>query len=198
MRVLAVTERKVPRRRPGTLRTRASLGALVLFAVALTPATAQLEADPHSAPDTTLERPTWVTGTEHCSTANPGVSQLDETGTRRFRAGIFVCMMETNDPRVNGSKTVSPWQADVWGQPQDFELVQWMDIRIENDGGTWEGRLTGVASMPEPGDIIVGWYRGTGDYTGLTYFEQITGAGPWTIQGLIFAGEPPMLEPSVE
>jgi hypothetical protein len=198
MRMLADTDQQVLPCPPGTLRTRASLGALVLLAVALTPVTAQEEADPRSASEATLERPTWVTGVEHCSTADPGVSQVDDTGIRGFRDGLFVCTMETNDPRLNGTKTVSPWQADVWGQPQDFELVQWMDGRIEIDGGTWEGRLTGVASMPEPGDIIVGWYRGTGDYSGLTYFEQITGAGPWTIQGLIFAGEPPMLEPSVE
>ena len=198
MRTVSASSSAAPRRRVMAPGLRYAIGALALAAVASTSASAQEAADPPVAPEATLEPPVWVTGTERCSLANPGPSALHETGVRHFRDGVFLCTMDTSDARVNGTKTVTPWQADVWGNPQDFELVQWMDIRIENDGGTWEGRLTGVASMPSPGDIIVGWYRGTGDYAGLTYFEQITGAGPWIIEGLIFAGEPPALTPPPE
>jgi hypothetical protein len=35
------------------------------------------------------------------------------------------------------------------------------------------------------------WYRGTGGYEGLSYFELITGSEPWKIQGQIFPGDPP-------
>ncbi len=52
------------------------------------------------------------------------------------------------------------------------------------------GQLSGIASLPGWGDIITIWYRGTGDYAGLSYFELWTGSGPWTIQGLIFPGDP--------
>ena len=45
--------------------------------------------------------------------------------------------------------------------------------------------------MPEHGDIIEIWYTGIGGYAGLSYFEQWTDANPWTLQGLIFPGDPP-------
>jgi hypothetical protein len=38
---------------------------------------------------------------------------------------------------------------------------------------------------------MVFWYRGTGGYEGLSYFELITGSEPWKIQGQVFPGDPP-------
>jgi hypothetical protein len=64
-------------------------------------------------------------------------------------------------------------------------------VRLENEGGAWEGRLTGVASVPDVGDVITIWYTGTGAYAGLSYFELWTDAAPWQLQGLIFPGDPP-------
>ncbi len=64
--------------------------------------------------------------------------------------------------------------------------VQWASVRLENDGGAWEGRVLGVASLPGRGDIMVFWYKGTGGYEGLSYFELITGSEPWKIEGQIF------------
>ena len=123
----------------------------------------------------------WVTGSATCPTANPGASTVDEAGVRHFRDGVFTCTMDMSDPRVSGTHTTTGWSADVWGTgSQDFELVQWADVRVENDGGTWEGRLSGIASLPGPGDIIASWYRGTGDYAGLSYFEQWTGPVSYT------------------
>ena len=69
--------------------------------------------------------------------------------------------------------------------------VQWATVRLENAGGAWEGRLSGVASLPGRGDIMEFWYRGTGGYEGLSYFELVTGSEPWKIQGQIFPGDPP-------
>jgi hypothetical protein len=90
----------------------------------------------------------------------------------RFHA----CTDTTNDPRVNGSH-VATWNMDVWGDITQSTAagVQWGTVRIENGLGTWEGRFSGVASLPQPGDTIAEWYRGTGDYEGLAYFESVTG-----------------------
>jgi hypothetical protein len=81
---------------------------------------------------------------------------------------------------------------DVWGKPSAGAGagVQWGTVRLENSGGAWEGSLSGVYSS-DRGDIIAIWYKGTGGYAGLSYFELLTGTGPWTIQGQIQPGDPP-------
>jgi hypothetical protein len=86
-----------------------------------------------------------------------------------------------------------PWNIDLWGNVYAgrWGLVQWGTVRLENDGGAWEGRAAGVASCPERGDTFVNWYKGTGGYAGLGYFELWTGHEPWKIQGQIFPGDPP-------
>lgn len=105
-------------------------------------------------------------------------------------AGVTV---STDDPRVSGSRTFH-WNQDRWGDVDNGPIagVQWGTGTIENDGGTWEGTGSGVFS-PDRGDIIAAWYRGSGGYAGLGYFELLTGGQPWTIRGLIFPGDPPDL-----
>ena len=71
--------------------------------------------------------------------------------------GIAACpgwhvhvQVTTDDARVSGTETTTTWNADRWGAPEStFALVQWATSRLENDGGAWEGRLSGVASLPE-------------------------------------------------
>jgi hypothetical protein len=133
----------------------------------------------------------WVTGTATCPTADLGSSTTDENGVIHYRGGTFGCDMRTDDPRVSGTHT-SDWNADWWGEPDMNKgaLVQWSTPRLENAGGAWEGTLSGVFST-DRGDIIAVWYKGTGGYAGLSYFELWTGFQPWTIQGQIFPGDPP-------
>jgi len=133
-----------------------------------------------------------VTGSATC----PGQSVSwthDPGGTWHARDGLFTCTMRTDDPRVSGTET-APWNMDAWGNPNlgEVALVQWGTPRLENAGGAWEGRGSGVASLPGRGDIIAIWYKGTGGYAGLSYLELLTGREPWTIQGQIFPGDPPM------
>lgn len=184
----------------GAIRRRSAAAAAVAVCLALggLPTSAQ-EASPAggSSPDADMAATpgpaTWVTGTANCYVADLGDHSTDTDGVQHLRDGTFECQMRTDDPRVSGTHSTTTWNADIWG-PSDLsrgEVMQWASVRLENDGGAWEGRLTGVASMPDVGDIIVIWYWGTGDYAGLSYFEQWTGQGPWTIQGLIFPGEPP-------
>jgi hypothetical protein len=135
---------------------------------------------------------TVVTGTDSCPSLNPDWT-IDPDGTAHVRDLAVECIDATNDPRVSGTVT-GTWSMDVWGNPNGGvgAGVQWGTIRLVNDGGAWEGKLTGIAALPEPGDTIVVWYRGTGGYTGLTYFQLITGHAPtWNIQGEIYPGDAP-------
>ena len=132
---------------------------------------------------------TLVTGTESCPGVNPDWT-TDPNGPWHVRDQPIECTDKTDDPRVSGTHTAT-WNMDVWGALDNGAGVQWGTVRLENAGGAWEGRLSGVASLPGRGDTIVIWYKGTGGYAGLSYFELITGSEPWKIQGQIFPGDPP-------
>jgi hypothetical protein len=133
---------------------------------------------------------TVVTGTNDCPGLQPHFT-TDPDGTRHIRDLTVECIDTTNDPRVSGTHTAT-WNMDIWGNPYAGSAagVQWGTVRLENAGGAWEGRLSGVYSSVA-GDSIVVWYKGTGGYAGWAYRELVTGTGPWTIQGQIFPGDPP-------
>jgi hypothetical protein len=130
------------------------------------------------------------TGTESCNISE-GTTTTDPDGTMHGRGGSVECRDTANDPRMSGTGT-GAWEYDAWTLSGGIPgaLVQWGEVRLVNDGGAWEGRLTGTYSA-DHGDTITIWYTGTGGYTGLAAFELITGRGPWTIDGLIFPGTPP-------
>ena len=130
-----------------------------------------------------------VTGTGTCPTADLGNATTDADGVTHYRGGTFRCTVTTDDPRVDGTET-APWNMDLWGTADNGALVQWGTSRLENVAGAWEGAGSGVYSS-DRGDIIAFWYKGTGSYAGLSYFELWTGSDPWTIRGLIFPGNPP-------
>ena len=135
---------------------------------------------------------TVVTGTDSCPGLNPDWTQ-DPDGTWHVRDLAIECVDRTNDPRVSGTAT-GIWSMDGWGNPNQGvgAGVQWGTLRLVNEDGAWEGKLSGVAVLPEPGDTIVIWYTGAGGYAGLTYFQLITGHGPtWEIHGQIYPGDPP-------
>ena len=176
----------------------ASAAIVVCLALGGLPALAQEPSPvggspPPASPAATPGAVAWVTGTATCPLLDLGDFRTDAAGVGHWRGGTVRCITSTDDARVSGTHTATDWQADWWGDiavPRG-QLVQWAPVRLENDGGAWEGRLTGVASVPDVGDIIEIWYTGTGGYEGLSYFEQWTEADPWQLQGLIFPGEPP-------
>jgi hypothetical protein len=139
---------------------------------------------------------TVVTGTATCPTGDLGNPTTDAKGVTHFRGGGFICTMKIDDPRVSGTHTTTTYNMDWWGKADlsSGALVQWAAVRLENAGGAWEGKLSGVFSS-DRGDRIVIWYKGTGGYGGLSYFELWTGvrAGVdlYSIQGQIFPGDPP-------
>ena len=172
------------------MRTMRAAGAAIVMCLAIggMPALAQ-----QGSPMPTPGPAAWVTGTATCPTVDLGDHSTDADGVQHFRNGTFRCIKTTDDARVSGTETTTTWSADWYGAPDlsKGEFVQWATVRLENDGGAWEGRLSGVGALPEPGDIITVWYTGTGGYAGLSYFEQLTGSEPWKLQGVIFPGDPP-------
>ncbi len=132
-----------------------------------------------------------VTGTAICPSIDLGTGTTDANGVQHARAGTLTCKADTNDPRVTGTFN-DTWNADYWGTPDhnNGALVQWGTSRLETSGGAWVGTYTGVWSSDRD-DTIDYWYTGTGAYKGLTYFQALTGAGPWTVHGQIYPGTPP-------
>jgi hypothetical protein len=139
-----------------------------------------------------VAKTTSVAGTATCPTGLVGYSSTGSDGLQHFRGGTLTCTVTTDDPRVSGTETGSPWNRDTWGKTDSVATVQWGTTRLENAGGAWEGTGSGVYSS-DRGDIVVSWYKGTGGYAGLGYFELRTGKTPMAIRGLIFPGDPPNL-----
>ncbi len=147
---------------------------------------------------------TSVIGTATCPTVDVGVVTSGSGGVRHIWGNTISCTVTTTDPRVTGTERMSPWNVDQWGTASPLGIgglwgsgdsgarVQWGSVRLDNAGGAWEGTGSGVSSS-DRGDILVSWYKGTGGYAGLGYFELRTGKAPHTIRGLIFPGDPPDL-----
>ena len=138
---------------------------------------------------------TVVTGTATCPTHGPRTVTTDPDGVEHFRNGTVKC---TTRPTIRASAAptlTTTWNADCVGDADlsRGELVQWATVRLENDGGAWEGRLSGVASLPGRGDIITIWYKGTGGYAGLSLLRAAHGSGALEDPGPDLPGRPPDL-----
>jgi len=113
--------------------------------------------------------------------------------------GAFAAVVTSNDPRVSGAFLARPWTMRFAPFPgQEFGIgTQWGAGRLENAGGTWQGVAEGI--YDERGDVVITWYKGTGAYAGLSFFELVTRKdvfGPtaelgYGNYGLIFPGDPP-------
>jgi hypothetical protein len=153
---------------------------------------------PSSSPAAAVMTP--IKGTSTLVSSKPGTVTDGANGVQHTRGGTFVFRDAVNDPRVSGT-AMATWNKDAWGTAGQGQAaaVQWGTERIENSGGAWEGKATGVYST-DRGDIVATWYRGTGGYAGLGYFRLITSADlaagvtkSWKIRGLVFPGDPPSL-----
>ena len=113
---------------------------------------------------------------------------------------------EMDDPRLTGTVTGAV-NVDVH-KVSDFEdvVLQTLEIRIENDDGSWSGQGTSIihagATIPEDEALQLDTLLLTGAdaYGGLSAYLIVNGTeDPTTIEGVIFAGEmPPFPEPPAE
>jgi hypothetical protein len=117
-----------------------------------------------------------------------------------FDTSTFAGIVTSNDPRSGGEFLAPAWTLRFVVPPgYDYGMgPQWGASRITNTGGAWQGSCSGVYDTS--GDAFACWYRGTGGYAGLGYFELIIRSdwfGPTAGEvttgnfGMIFPGEPP-------
>jgi hypothetical protein len=135
---------------------------------------------------------TWVSDGEVTSDAG---SESATATLYSSRDGVFDGPVEFSDPRVSGQWTTSPLHQDV--DRSTGQGIMWGTLRVENDGGTWEGPMSGVIyQAPEGGFYTTeGWLTGDGDYAGYTFFFQEERDQainpPRVFRGIIYKGQPP-------
>ena len=142
------------------------------------------------APITYEGQATYVTGTLEDFTIEQGTLTFDDNGAAHGRDGTVSYTMIANDPRVSGTLT-GTWNSDRWGELRDGALVQWGDVVLTNNEGTWEGPYAGVYASDYGRDVITRWTVGTGAYEGLTFYFWLTDADDAQWHGIIYPGEPP-------
>ena len=143
-------------------------------------------------PDADAVYTTWVSDGE--VTFDLGSESRTET-LYSSRDGLFDGHVEFSDPRVSGQWTTSPYHQDVYRSTG--QGIMWGTLRIENDGGTWEGPMSGITyETPDGGFYTLdGWLTGDGDYAGYTfYFQEERDRAvnpPRVFRGIIYKGQPP-------
>lgn len=129
-----------------------------------------------------------VTGTETVH-SNVDIDSEERVGSVRQVRGVHATTDEVaSDPRVSGTGTLFA-NVDLYG----MSGPQWGTLRIENDGGAWEGTWRGVkyGGIVDSGSA---WLVGSGDYEGLTYYYSFRGGNTDLVletEGLIYPGEAP-------
>jgi hypothetical protein len=136
---------------------------------------------------------TYLTGHIESFVIDEGTLETDADGVEHSRDGTLSYRLITGDPRVTGM-VAGTWNTDRWGDLYDGAMQQWGSAVLTNENGTWEGDYAGGFASPV-GDIIARWWRGTGDYEGLTFYMWIAGSEPgvpsFEVGGIIFPGDPP-------
>jgi hypothetical protein len=136
---------------------------------------------------------TYLTGHVEGFIIDEGSLETDADGVDHSRDGTISYRVVTDDPRVTGMVN-GTWNTDRWGDLYNGAMTQWGTATLTNESGTWEGDYAGGFASPV-GDVIARWWRGTGEYEGLTFYMWIAGSEPgvpmFDIGGIIFPGDPP-------
>jgi hypothetical protein len=163
-------------------------GAAVGLAAVLVMATAVGAAEAEMPPGVAVE----VTGTSTLIAEEASGTTSLEDGVARQRGAVLITNEESSDPRVSGRGTIM-LNVDAFTDPEGnlgTVQVRYGTMRIENEGGSWEGSFAGRLSNGR--FIQTYWLRGDGEYEGLTYVVTAGGDGPvWVSEGLIYPGAPP-------
>jgi len=112
---------------------------------------------------------TFSTGTAHLDyIMDMGTETTGPDGVNRWRGLTAATVVESSDPRLTGKSTLT-WNVNQYGEDL-YDGSEWGTVRLENDGGAWNGTYVGF-SMP---DDEVEWFvtfiatsEGEGDYEGL-------------------------------
>jgi hypothetical protein len=127
----------------------------------------------------------------------------DDAAVRRAGEGIVIegIRFEMDDPRLTGTATLATNVTTDEGSSFRQTWVLGQALRLENEGGWWSGQGTGVehtggSANPEVALLHATWplLTGAGDYEGLSaYLIVDQSQNPPTVEGVIYAGEPPSL-----
>lgn len=134
--------------------------------------------------------PAYVSGTASVSATDQGTTVADGDCTRA--SGVVVKGTSTmDDPRVAGTST-----AQIGGVLCGQVGFEWVTMKLENAGGTWEGPCTGGMWADSNSSDIGCWLVGSGAYKGLTFYMHGRNAGTSaTIDGVILPVAPPSTSP---
>lgn len=136
---------------------------------------------------------TYLTGRIDEFQIDEGTVETDANGVQHTRDGTINYRLVSSDPRVTGTVNGS-WNTDRWGDIDGGVMIQWGEATLANAHGAWEATYQGAFASPV-GDILTRWWRGSGDYEGLTFFMWIAGSevgSPYfDWGGIIVPGDPP-------
>jgi hypothetical protein len=97
--------------------------------------------------------------------------------------------------RASPARVTGTWNSDRWGTGiTNTVLTQWGIATLSTEHGTWDAPYEGAFATPY-GDILTRWWRGAGDYEGLTFYMWVAGSEvgspnyEWA--GIIFPGHLP-------
>ena len=142
----------------------------------------------------------YVTGTSTFISAEHGRASTVPDVSYSERGAVAVAEHEMSDPRVSGTATMTTLNVERDEATSNASI--WGTMRVENDGGAWEGPHSGVNR--DGTFIATGWLAGDDDYAGLTYYLHSAGTdtGTRVEEGMIYGGSPPPFaataEPSAE
>lgn len=144
-----------------------------------------------SGPAEKIHEALYVTGSSTFVDAEHGTASAVPGVTYSERGAVAVAEHEMSDPRVSGTATMT--SLNVERDETTGNAIIWGTIRVENDGGAWEGPHSGVNR--DGTFVATGWLTGEDDYAGLTYYLHSAGTdtGLRVEEGMIYEGSPPPL-----
>jgi hypothetical protein len=124
---------------------------------------------------------------------SPGRQWVSEDGILHIRGGQEAYRDEVGDPRLSGDVVVTFNVNFHFADPPVFVYgPMWGTLRLDNEGGYWEGSWTGERTKEQGFSTIRAVLHGHGGYEGLkaraTYArESPDPSAPFVIQGVVMA-----------
>jgi len=133
---------------------------------------------------------TEYTGSEECGDVIMSDARVwfSDGGLMHVRNGGIECTDIVDDDRITGEVFVTVnWNFKF--TPQNPYGPMWGTIRLDNEGGYWEGTWVGEITELEGYSYIYAVMRGFGDYEGLqaraTYFKDSPSSSTYQVTGFI-------------
>ena len=133
---------------------------------------------------------TDYTGIEECGEVMMSDARVwfSDDGLMHVRNGWIDCTDAVNDPRIGGEVFVTVNWNFQFTMTHPYGPM-WGKIRLDNEGGYWEGSWVGEITELEGYSYIYAVMRGYGEYEGLqaraTYFKNSPMSNTYQVSGFI-------------